>query len=664
MSGVAMAQIQAQMSLAQMEAARLQMETAKAQLEAGKAQLEEGKAQIEAGRTQIKDARATIAEKKQELDDAKVELADGQKEYDESYADFQTQISDAEKEIEDAQKEIDDLEEPDNYVLGRDTNTGYVCFKSDSQIIDQIANVLPLFFFMVAALVCMTTMNRMVEEQRTQIGVLKALGYGEAAIMTKYGFYSGSAALVGCIGGFLGGTYIFPKVVWAAYGIMYNMVPVRYVFDTPLAVVSLIVALLCSVGTTWFSCRHVLLESAANLMRPKSPKAGKRVFLENIPFIWKRLKFLQKVSIRNILRYKKRFFMMVAGISGCTALLVTGFGVKDSVTEIASMQFEEIQIYDMNVNFKDSREEGMTGAVTDTLDNVSESYSYFAEQSVDLQTKDGIKGVNLVVPQQDNVESFLDFHTTQGEQITFPEKGNVIVSHKICELNDISVGDQILLRNEDGKEVKATVSGIFENYIYNYVFMSADTYQGLFGHEPEYKTAYVNLKEEQDVHQAAASLMKWKPVSAVTVNVDTMERFSGMMDSLNYVVLLIITCAAFLAFIVLYNLTNINITERNREIATLKVLGFFRMETASYVFRENIILTVIGTGVGMILGKFFHMFVMSQIKIDMIAFAVKVEPISYLYSALLTMVFACVVNLFMSVKLETINMAESLKTVD
>lgn len=601
-----------------------------------------------------------MEEKKKEWDEiCKKQVNDR---YEQILSDAQKELADAKKQLEEGKKEIDDIEQPDYYVLGRDTNVGYVCFDSDSQIIDQISNVLPVFFFLVAALVCMTTMNRMVEEQRTQIGILKALGYGEGAVTGKYIFYAGSAAILGCIAGFFVGTWLFPKVVWNAYGIMYNMIDVRYLFELPLFVISLCGALLCSVGVTWVSCKSSFTESAAYLMRPKSPKAGKRVFLERFPFIWRKMKFLHKVSVRNIFRYKKRFFMMVLGISGCTALLVTGFGVRDSVTEIANLQYSRIQIYDMSVNLKDTAFSETAGE-QEVLAQAADEYGYFAEMSMDLQTQSGVKSVNLIVPEKEELGQYVDLHTTAGEPLSLKQDGAVI-SNKLAERYRLKVGDEILLRSEDAGEGTVRIIGIFENYIYNCVYMNAHTYETTFSKELQYKTIYVNLKEGQDAHEAAAGLMNCERVSAVMVNADMLERVSSMMDSLNYVVLLIISCAAFLAFIVLYNLTNINITERNREIATLKVLGFFKNETASYVFRENILLTMIGALAGLLLGKYFHIFVMSQINIDMISFKVQVKPASYLISVLLTLLFAGIVNLFMSAKLEAIDMAESLKSVD
>lgn len=660
------AQLEAGIAQGQLTAA--QAELAQAQLAAAQAQLADAQAQMDTAQAQINTARQTIEDKEQELVDAKQEAEDGWQEYRDSKAEFDTKIADANAEIADAEAEVADIEEPDSYVLDRYTNIGYSCFESDSSIVDGIANVFPIFFFLVAALVCITTMNRMVEEQRGQIGVLKALGYGEATIMSKYVFYSGSAAILGAVLGFVGGTWLFPRVIWTAYGIMYNLTNLLYVFNWELAAISIVVALLCSVGTTVFSCYYELHSVPADLMRPKAPKAGKRIFLEKITFIWKKLKFLHKVSLRNIFRYKRRFFMMIIGISGCTALLVTGLGIRDSVTGLPKDQFGSIQIYDAAVTFKKGQNVEADTEFTEAAAQWVQEYNYLSEQSVNLVTAGKTKSVNLIVMDQSgmqqNLNQFVQLHTTKDEAIQYPGDNQAVISHKLANTYRIKVGDEILLRNDEMQEIRATVSGIFENFVYNFAYINEETYTAQMKEAPSFNAAYVNVGEETDIHQASAALMKLNAVSAVTVNEDVKERFSSMMKSLDYVVLLVIASAAFLAFIVLYNLSNINITERIREIATIKVLGFYKNETVSYVFRENLILTAIGGAVGLPLGTWLHRFVMSQINVDMVAFDVQVRPASYLLSLLFTFVFAWLINLFMSGKLDKINMAESLKSVD
>lgn len=655
----------------QLEAGEAELEEAKFQLADGRIQLEEGRAEIEDAKREIRDGKKTLEEKKQELADAKEELADGFKEYEEAYADYLVEIADAEAELVDARQEIADIERPDTYVLGRNTNIGYVCLESDADIVNGIANVFPIFFFLVAALVCITTMNRMVEEQRTQIGVLKALGYGEGAIMGKYLFYSGSAALIGSVGGFFLGIWLFPTVIWVAYRMMYRMGEIHYLFDWKMALISLVAALTCSMGSTWISIRYELKEQAAIMMRPKSPKAGKRVFLERVTFIWKRLSFLQKVSVRNIVRYKKRFFMMIIGISGCTALLVTGFGVRDSVTNIAEQQFEEIHLYDLSIMLNEGEESGVltgaekTGALQQMLrENFGADSQLSMETSMDLVVKDQIKAVNIIVAKEpEQIGDFIDLHTGSGSALAYPAPGEAVITDKISETYNLAVGDSLTLRDENMKEMNLTVSGICENYIYNYVYLHPDTYRNAMG-ELTYKNMYVNLPEDVDAHEAAAAVMQEDNIVSVSVTEDILVRISSMMSSMNYIVILVIANAAALAFIVLYNLSNINITERIREIATIKVLGFFKKETASYVFRENMVLTAIGCAVGLFLGKLLHLYVMHEINIDMISFDVHVSLAGYLLSILFTFIFTWGVNLIMSGKLEKINMAESLKSVD
>ena len=658
---------------AELEAAAGQLSSAESQLAAAKQQIEDGKnalaaaeAELTDGENQLAAAKEQIEEKEDQLEAAETELADGLLQYQENQSKFDEQMQDADDQIADAQSKIDEIEKPETYVLDRNTNVGYVCLKNDSGVVKGIANVFPVFFFLVAALICMTTMNRMVEEQRTQIGVLKALGFSEGRIMGKYLFYSGSAAISGTLIGYVLGIHFFPLVIITAYGIVYKMGGIYYVSDLPLALVSLTVAVLCSVGTTWLSCHKELKEVAADLMRPKAPKAGKRVFLEYVPFIWKRLEFLQKVSVRNIVRYKKRFFMMVIGISGCTALLVMGFGVRDSVVAVADQQYEEIQLYDIGVTLKDGKMPGEADlkALDSVLEKENAAGMYAMEKTIDLVTDKGTKSINMVaVENPDEVGDFISLHTKKQEPIAYPKEGEAVLSKKVAETYGVKKGDTILLRDSDNNEMSLKVTGICENHIYNYVYIAPESYEKQIG-DLVFKNVYVSLPDEADIHEVSAALMKADGVTAVTVNSDMLNRISQMMSCMNYIVIVIIICAGALAFIVLYNLNNINITERVREIATIKVLGFYPKETASYVFRENMVLTAIGCGLGLILGKWFHRFVMGEIQIDMVSFNVQINAVSYLFSVLLTMGFAWIVNCMMTGKLERINMAESLKSID
>ena len=452
-----------------------QIADAKAQIADGRAQIAEAQKQIESGKSaiakakkQLEESKTQIAEKEAALSDAKTQYEDGKKEYEDGLSTYNEEIEKAEKKISDGEKTLKELKDPDTYVLGRDTNVGYVCFESDSGIVDGVADVFPIFFFLVAALVCVTTMNRMVEEQRTQIGVLKALGYSEHTIMAKYMFYSGSAALTGCVAGFALGTFLFPKVIWYAYGMLYKMDFLVYVFDWKLAVISVTVSLLCSVGTTFVSVRRELTEVAAELMRPKTPKAGKRVFLEYIPFVWKRLKFLQKVSMRNIFRYKKRFFMMVVGISGCSALLVTGFGVRDSVTGIVTQQYTQIQTYDIGVTYSSSVTPEQKSELESKEQDGVEKSVFVAEKSMDLVGSEKTKSVSLIIadPNSD-MTPFVNLHTEKGVPITFPKKGEAVISAKVADELGIKTGDTVTLQDSDMKTISVTnrKSGFRQNLV-------------------------------------------------------------------------------------------------------------------------------------------------------------------------------------------------------
>lgn len=661
---------------AELDRSRQELADGRAELEAGllqkRAELEAGEAQLEAGQAQLNAARRTLAaqeeeltEQEQKLADAQEELADGRQEYEDGRRTLAEETADAQQKISDAEKELADVEEPDVYVLGRDTNMGYACYENDSSIVAGIAKVFPFFFFLVAALVCITTMSRMVEEQRTQIGVLKALGYSEARIMGKYLYYAGSAGVIGSVLGFVIGSTVFPTVIWSAYRIMYNLGDYNLYLDWRLAAVSLAAAMLCSMGATWLTCRYELSSTAAELIRPKSPKSGKRIVLERIPFLWNRLSFLAKVSVRNVFRYKQRFFMMVVGIGGCTALLVTGFGVKDTIADVADMQYGEVQLYDMSVTLKDSAEDTSDEELMRTLEESRADWTAAAEVSMDLTGKDAVKSATVVIPQDmSQIGQYVDLHTSQDAAVAWPQKGEAVINEKLADSCGIRVGDMVSLRNEDGEKLWVKVSALSQNFIYNYVYISPETWEADNGSAPRYKSLYLRMEEGADSRALSEKLLACDGVSAVAVNADMLNQVNNMMKSLDAVILLIIVCAGALAFIVIYNLTNINITERIREIATIKVLGFFPKETAAYVYRENIVLTAVGALAGLFAGVWLHRFVMANINVDMIAFDVRILPLSFVNSVLLTFVFMLIVDVIMYVKLEKINMAESLKSVE
>ena len=657
--------MQAQMGMQQIAEGGMQAQMGMQQIAEGKEQIQAGREQIAAAEAELTIREAELLEGEDELEQAKIDLAEGREEYEDAKAEFEEEIADAQKKIDDAREELADIEEPDDYVLTRETNIGYACFDNDANIVEAVSNIFPVFFFLVAALICMTTMNRMVEEQRTQIGVLKALGYSNTAIMAKFMFYAGSAAAVGALTGLAGGTWLFPKTIWEGYRIMYTMGEITYLFNGWLALLSVLAAILCSVGAAFFSCRYELYSVPANLIRPKAPKNGKRIFLEKITFIWKRLKFLHKVSVRNLVRYKKRFFMMILGISGCAALLVAGFGIRDSVANVADQQYDEVQIYDIGVTFDTPLTESDMEMMTEQTAGVLAQTAYRYEESADIDFKGKTKSVYMVIPENvEEITDFINLHTKQGEAIPYPTVGEAVITAKVAENMGIKAGDEILLRDNDMNVIRVRISALCENFVYNYIYLNKETYREQIGAEPEYKSAYAIVTEDTDLHAAAAFVSDIGDVLSVSVTQDMRDRISTMMQSMDYIVALIILCAGCLAFIVLYNLTNINITERIREIATIKVLGFYARETADYVFRENLMLTGLGAVVGLLLGKLLHWFIMYNINIDMISFKTYISPLSYGLSLLLTYVFAMFVNGIMFFKLEKINMAESLKSIE
>lgn len=640
---------------------------AKKKLQGGEAELRDAKKKLTIGEKELQEGEQTLAEKEKEWEeglarllDGREKFEDGKKEYQDALREFEDKIHHAESLIAEKREQWDAGEEPEIYLLERNTNIGYVCFENDSAIVDGIANVFPVFFFLVAALVCVTTMNRMVEEQRTQIGILKALGYSDGRIMFKFMFYSGAAAITGCIVGYAGGTVVFPFIIWTVYGIMYKAGAICYTFSPVLAGLSMAVSLLCSVGTTYLSCRKELSGQAANLMRPRAPKAGKRVLLEAIPFLWKRLSFLRKVAVRNILRYKKRFIMMVLGIGGCTALLVTGFGIKDSVAGVAQVQYTEIQRFDIGVSLQKEADTGFFKQLEKLGEKGLADFLPYQENALELVAEGGQKNVTVLtfsseLPAQ-KIEEYLLMRSQSGEHIPLPGRDEVVLTEKIARQLQIRVGDRISLQDDERRERVFIVSGIMQNHIYNYAILCQE--------EVHPKALYLKVAESDKLRRLSAALMKMEGVTNLSVTVDVVNRFDKMMSSLNLIVVLVTCCAAGLAFIVLYNLTNINITERIREIATIKVLGFFAGETALYVFRENMVLTALGAIVGLGLGKLLHAFVIHEIDVELVDFAVRIFPQSYVYSILLTFLFSMAVNLMMNRKLENISMTESLKSVD
>ena len=655
----------------------LELEDGRQKVADGQRELADAESELADAESELADAERELADAKAELDrapgeleDARKELDDGWSEYndgraeaDEKFADAERELTDAELEVADAYETLKDLKRATTYALTREENTGYVCFDNDTSIVAAISVVFPVFFFLVAALVCMTTMTRMVDEQRTQIGVLKAMGYANSQIMSKYLFYSGSAALAGSAVGYALGSTALPWIIWEIYGMIYGFAPLNQIFLPQLALVSFAAALLCSMGATYLACRVELRRQAAELIRPKTPRAGKRVFLEYITPLWRRLSFLHKVSARNVLRYRSRLVMMALGIGGCTALLCTGFGIRDSIASVADDQFGEITLYDYAVTFQEGQTPKSAAAYL-------EKYGWSAEEgllvhsgSVDVAKGSSTKSVYLVISATDSLDGFLSLHRGE-EAIPYPGDGEVVLNRGLAESLSVAQGDTVLLRSDELGELEATVSAVSDNYVFNYAYLSADTYHQQTWDWPDFNTLYVLAHEGADPYEEGALLLEDKDVGSVTVNEASRSQVDSMLSRLDYIVIVVVLCAAALAFIVLYNLTNINITERIREIATIKVLGFYQNEVAAYVFREIIILSVLGSLVGLGMGKALHAFVMEQIRIDAMFFACRISLWSYAFSFLMTMLFTVLISAAMRPRLRKIDMAESLKSIE
>ncbi len=548
------------------------------------------------------------------------------------------------------------------YTVDRNTNIGYVCFDNDAHIVEGIATVFPAFFILVAALVCMTTMSRMIEEQRTQIGVMKALGYTGPAIALKYVIYAGSAAVIGGVAGYFIGCRALPAAIWKVYDIMYGFTDTLVYVRTPrLFAFCMAVAVLCPVGVTIVSIARAMREVPAELIRQKAPKSGRRILLERVGFIWNRLSFLAKVSVRNVVRYRRRFFMMVIGIAGCMALLIAGHGIRDSITTITSVQYGEIEHYDFTVRLADGAREDF---LRDSGDLIAGA-TFLADTAVTVIAGDRTKDIYLYVPEVEEVfAEYVTLSDAKGRKMPMPKRGECYINDDFADRLNISAGDTVVLRREGKRDAEVSVGAIIRNYVGNCMYMTKETYRDCMGEEPEFATAFALAKEGSDPFFTGAQLAKIDGVASVSIVKEFKERIASMLDRLDIIVVIVIVCAAALAGIVLFNLTNITITERIREIATIKVLGFRSMETAVYVFRENLMLTAVGAVAGIPLGQLLLTFVMSKIHVDLVSFRVYVGAGSLAMCFVYTFMFALLVDVLMYRRLDNIDMAESLKSIE
>ena len=663
-----------------------QIAAARSQLDSTKSQITDGKAQIQSAWALLNEKEGTLNASKAQLASGEQELADGRSEYEqaakeaeEQITDGQAKITDGEKQLTDAKQQIADakaeikkIENPKWYVQTReDALTEYQGYGDNADRMRSIGKVFPVLFFLVAALISLTTMTRMVEEQRVQIGTMKALGYGKAAIAGKYIGYALIATLGGSIFGVLVGEKILPFIIIYAYMILYKHLPAILVpYHMSYALQASGIAVACTLIATIASCYKELAAEPAELMRPAAPKQGKRILLERIGIIWKHLNFTWKSTVRNLIRYKKRFFMTIFGIGGCMALMVVGFGLKDCIYEIVSLQYEKVQFYDAATYMSDDISEENRQQLHDYLDQNADIKETIEArmQKTDVKSASGKKTLYLMVPSDnEKIEDFLSFHSrTNKDEVYSLKKDEVILTEKMASLLNVKVGDELTIEDEDRGDQTVTVGAICENYMSHYLYLSPEKYEELYGVPAEYNTIIYSVKDGKDdqIEKIGTKLLSMDGVLNVSYTSSIEGRLDDMLRSLNLVIVVLIVSAGMLAFVVLYNLNNINITERQRELATLKVLGFYDGEVASYVYRENILLTIIGSVVGMVLGNLLHRYIILTVEVEEAMFGRQIHWQSYLYSFLFTVAFSLFVNWVMFYKLKKIDMVESLKSVE
>ena len=663
----------------QIAAARTQLDSAKSQITDGKAQIQSAWALLNEKEGTLNASKAQLASGEQELADGRSEYEQAAKEAEEQITDGQEKITDGEKQLTDARQKIADakaeikkIENPKWYVQTReDALTEYQGYGDNADRMRSIGKVFPVLFFLVAALISLTTMTRMVEEQRVQIGTMKALGYGKAAIAGKYIGYALIATLGGSIFGVLAGEKILPFIIIYAYMILYKHLPAILVpYHMSYALQASGIAVACTLIATIASCYKELAAEPAELMRPAAPKQGKRILLERIGIIWKHLNFTWKSTVRNLIRYKKRFFMTIFGIGGCMALMVVGFGLKDCIYEIVSLQYEKVQFYDAATYMSDDISEENRQQLHDYLDQNADIKETIEArmQKTDVKSASGKKTLYLMVPSDnEKIEDFLSFHSrTNKDEVYSLKKDEVILTEKMASLLNVKVGDELTIEDEDRGDQTVTVGAICENYMSHYLYLSPEKYEELYGVPAEYNTIIYSVKDGKDdqIEKIGTKLLSMDGVLNVSYTSSIEGRLDDMLRSLNLVIVVLIVSAGMLAFVVLYNLNNINITERQRELATLKVLGFYDGEVASYVYRENILLTIIGSVVGMVLGNLLHRYIILTVEVEEAMFGRQIHWQSYLYSFLFTVAFSLFVNWVMFYKLKKIDMVESLKSVE
>lgn len=649
---------------------------AQTQLDSSRARLDEGWAQLEAGKSQRAQGAASLEEGTAKYEEGLAEYQRGVEELASEEESARAEFAEAEMEIDEAQEKIDSLDEAELLVLDRTKNVGVESFKSDSYRIDNIAQVFPVIFFLVAALVSLTTMTRMVEEQRVLIGTYKALGYGKGRIAAKYLVYAFVASGVGSLVGIAGFSQFLPWFIQNAYGVTYAVPVGATPVDPAIALASAGLGIGITLAATAGAAFSSLRETPSALMLPRTPKAGKRIMLERVGPLWRRMSFSWKVTARNIFRYKRRFFMAIVGIAGCTALLLTGLGLQNAINDIIDKQFYEVYDYSLTVSMDDDATEEELEEVEKTLseERNASAHTLVSTENVIATSETDVDGqrIELVVPSDlDEIGDYVHFRERVGRRPIDLSENSVVISEKLATHLGVSVGDEISLQEEDsvgnatGAKHNVVVNDIMENYVGQFVFMGSEAYAEAFGEDPSYRTYYAKATEDESVRQELSDeLLDMDGVKTVGYNDETISMYKTMLKSVDSVVVILVVAAAALAFVVLYNLNNINITERQREVATLKVLGFTHREVDAYIYRETALLSMIGAALGLVLGVFMEQYVVITVEVDQVMFGREIHPTSFIVAYVLTMVFTVLVMLAMRKKLRSIDMVESLKSVE
>ena len=664
----------------QYNAGYAKIQSIKNQIKSGERKLARTKSELDRNQRKIKTERSklyTMEEKAQkEFKKAEEEIAknekklvDSEKELEKAKNEAKDEFKKAENDLKEAEDEIKKIEKPEWYILNRDKQYSSAEYGGCADSIDALAGIFPVFFVLVAALVALTTMTRMVDEQRINIGTLKALGYTPGMIAKKYIVYAMSASAIGSIIGLIVGYTVFPTIIYNAYAIMYTVPKVELGTDLFITVLSIATSIFVTSFAAFAACRRELIEAPSTLMRPKAPKNGKRILLERVGFIWNKIGFIWKVTLRNIFRYKKRFLMTVLGISGCTALILTGFGVRDSIQMIVDVQFGELNKYSMTASYDSDEKTENVEYLKSLISNEKgvKEIGMFHNQNAKVMINNKEKEVTVVIPENKN--TFDDFIVLRDRQSHNPiklDKG-IVISEKAARNLDAKVGDKVKILNENDVSAEAVISGITENYVNHYIYMTNDYYKELFNRNADSNRIYGVLDDSITIDQEdkmASKIIDSTCANGTVFTTGIKDGFSDTIKSLNYVVLLMIVSAGALAFVVLYNLSNVNISERIREIATIKVLGFYDKEVSAYIYRENVILTFIGAIVGLGLGVILHQFIMVTVEVENMMFGRLINPLSYVAAFVLTIVMGIIVNLVMNKKLKKVEMVESLKSVD